>query len=73
MTEMVTVDASGLSCPQPAMMTRQAVLRLESGTIEVLVDTATSRDNCARMAQANGWSVEAEERPEGGFRLVLRK
>ncbi len=73
MADMETVDASGLSCPQPAMMTRQAVLRLESGTIEVLVDTATSRDNCARMAQANGWSVEAEERPEGGFRLVLKK
>ena len=73
MAEIETVDASGLSCPQPAMMTRQAVLRLKSGTIEVLVDTATSRDNCARMAQANGWSVEAEERPEGGFRLVLRK
>ncbi len=73
MAEMETVDASGLSCPQPAMMTRQAVLRLKSGAIEVLVDTATSRDNCARIAQANGWSVDVEERPEGGFRLVLRK
>jgi tRNA 2-thiouridine synthesizing protein A len=73
MAEIETVDARGLSCPQPAMMTRRAILRLGSGVIEVLVDTATSRDNCARMAQANGWSVEAEERAEGGFRLVLRK
>ena len=73
MADMETVDASGLSCPQPAMMTRQAILRLGSGVIEVLVDTGTARDNCARMAQANGWSVEAEERAEGGFRLVLRK
>jgi TusA-related sulfurtransferase len=55
------------------MMTRQAVLRQGSGTIEVLVDTATSRDNCARMAKSNGWSVETEETSEGGFRLVLRK
>jgi TusA-related sulfurtransferase len=73
MTEMVAVDARGLSCPQPAMMTRQTVLKLGSGVIEVLVDTSTARDNCARMAQSNGWSVEIEQRPEGEFRLVLRK
>jgi len=68
-----TVDARGLSCPHPAMMTREAIVRQGSGTIEVLVDTATSRDNCARMAEANGWSVETEQSREGGFRLVLRK
>jgi len=73
MTEMATVDARGLSCPQPAMMTRQTVLKLGAGVIEVLVDTSTARDNCARMAQSNGWSVEIERRPEGEFRLVLRK
>ena len=73
MAEIETVDARGLSCPQPAMMTRRAILRLGSGVIEVLVDTGTARDNCARMAQANGWSVDVEERPEGVFHLVLRK
>ena len=73
MTEMATVDARGLSCPQPAMMARQTVLKLGAGVIEVLVDTSTARDNCARMAQSNGWSVEIEERPDGEFRLVLRK
>jgi hypothetical protein len=55
------------------MLTREAILRQDSETIEVLVDTATSRDNCARMARSNGWSVETEESSEGGFRLVLRR
>jgi len=73
MAEIETVDARGLSCPQPAMMTRQAILRLGSGVIEVLVDTGTAHDNCAHMARANGWSVDVEERPEGVFHLVLRK
>lgn len=73
MTDVETVDARGLSCPRPAMMTREAILRRGSGTIQVLVDTASSRDNCARMAESNGWSVETEPSEEGGFRLVLRK
>ncbi|MDI6857785.1 MAG: sulfurtransferase TusA family protein [Dehalococcoidia bacterium] len=73
MADIHTVDARGLSCPHPAMMTREAILRQDSGVIEVLVDTATSRDNCARMAESNGWSVETAPNNEGGFRLVLRK
>lgn len=72
MADLETVDATGLSCPQPALMTKRAVSRRTSGLIEVLVDTATSRDNVARIAQNAGWVVTVEERV-GGFRVVLAK
>ncbi len=72
MADLETLDATGLSCPQPALMTKRAVSRRTSGLIEVLVDTATSRDNVARIAQNEGWSVAVEERV-GGFRVVLKK
>jgi tRNA 2-thiouridine synthesizing protein A len=67
-----TVDARGLSCPQPALMTRNAVRAAKSGPIEVLVDTETARDNCTRVAQREGWSVAVSEEG-GGYRLVLDK
>jgi len=66
------VDARGLSCPQPALMTRNAVRATEAGPIEVLVDTETSRDNCARIARREGWTVAVSEEG-GGYRLVLSK
>jgi len=72
MADMETVDATGLSCPQPALMTKQAISRQKSGLLEVLVDTSTSRDNVVRIAQNAGWSVTVEERA-GGFRVVLKK
>jgi TusA-related sulfurtransferase len=72
MADSVTVDATGLSCPQPALMTRRAIDKNESGLLEVLVDTSTSRDNVARIARRAGWSVSAQER-KGGFRVVLEK
>jgi TusA-related sulfurtransferase len=65
-----TVDARGLSCPQPVIITRNAMKKLGKGPIEVLVETGTSRDNVSRMAQKEGWQVKVME-VEDGFRLLL--
>ncbi len=70
---MKTIDARGLSCPQPAMMARQALQQTPGGTIEVLVDSGTARDNVTRLAQYAGWRVTADEQPDGVCRLVLEK
>ena len=66
------VDARGLSCPQPVVVTRKKMDQIEKGTIEVMVDTATSRDNIERMATNQGWQVEVKEK-EDEFLLVLTK
>ncbi len=73
MNNIVTIDASGLSCPQPVLLTRQAIQQAKQGTVVVLVDSGTSRDNCSRVAKKAGWNVAVEDRPEGGYRLVLSK
>jgi len=73
MTEIKTVDARGLSCPQPAMLARQAIQKLDKGTVEVLVDSGTARENVSRLARNAGWIVTVEEQPEGSYRIVLNK
>jgi TusA-related sulfurtransferase len=73
MSEVKTVDARGLSCPQPAMLTRQAIQKLDRGTIEVLVDSATARENVSRLAKNAGWAVTIEDKPDGSSRIVLKK
>ena len=65
-----TVDARGLSCPQPVILTRNAMKKAGKGTIEVLVETGTSRDNVSRMARKEGWQVDVVE-SDGEFKLVL--
>jgi TusA-related sulfurtransferase len=69
---VVTVDASGLSCPQPVMEAKKILDKTPSGRVEVLVDTATSRDNVTRFAENRGWKAAKEER-EGGYKVVLEK
>jgi len=68
-----TVDARGLSCPEPALMTRQALLTAGEGAVVVLVDAATARDNVARTAELAGWQAVVETQIDGSYRLMLTK
>ncbi len=68
------VDARGLPCPQPVLLTRKALMELgEEGVVTVVVDSAASRDNVKRFAESQGCTVQVEE-PEGGlWEIVLAK
>ena len=65
------VDARGLSCPQPVILSRSAI---EAGgfPIEVLVDTATARENVKRAAEKMDCTVQVEQVGEE-FKLVLTR
>ncbi|NBJ14748.1 MAG: SirA family protein [Dehalobacter sp. 4CP] len=73
MSDTITVDARGLSCPQPVVETKKAISAKGGGKIEVLVDTVTSRENVSRLGRNQGWKVDSEELPDGGFRLTITK
>lgn len=66
-----TVDARGLSCPQPVILARKAI---DAGQfpVDVLVDSVTSRENVRRMAERAGCTVTVQETGEE-FKLTLRK
>jgi TusA-related sulfurtransferase len=53
-----TVDARGLSCPQPVLMTMDEIEKVNKGEIQVLVDTDTSKENVSRAAESKGWQVK---------------
>jgi tRNA 2-thiouridine synthesizing protein A len=72
-TGTVTVDARGLSCPQPVILTTAAIKELESGTLVVLVDSATAKENVSRLAEKNRWAVTIEEQPDSSCRITLTK
>ena len=66
-----TIDARGLSCPQPVMMVQQAI---EKGNLplEVLADTVTARENIVRFAERKGLKVQVTEQDDE-FTMVIRK
>lgn len=66
------VDARGLSCPQPVVVTLNRMNQTGTGTIEVLVDSPTARDNIVRLASSRGWQSEVKEKDDE-FLLILTK
>lgn len=65
------VDARGLSCPQPFLMTMDEIKKGSKGEIEVLVDTDTSKENVIRAAQSQGWQVKDVQEEGEGYRITI--
>lgn len=67
-----TIDARGLSCPQPVLDTLAMMDRMGSGELLVLVDTEASKENVSRAAQNKGWKVAKITEKQGEFHLSLQ-
>ncbi len=68
----VKVNARGLDCPQPVVISKKALSELESGEVIVSVDDEVAKDNVKRMAENEGCTVKVEG-AEDGFELIIVK
>jgi len=69
--EVVKLDCKGLACPQPVILTKEA---LEQGAvrIEVIVDNEASKENITRFARSRSCAVEWHALEQGCFQLSLQ-
>lgn len=70
---METIDARGLSCPQPVLMTVDAIKKATVDEILVLVDTEASKENVSRAVESQGWQVAGITTEDETYRLEIRK
>jgi selenium metabolism protein YedF len=59
---MLEIDCRGKACPQPVIMTKDALAQLKEGEWTIIVDNPSSSDNVERFAQSQGCSVKVERR-----------
>lgn len=68
---MKSIDARGLGCPQPVVLTKKAIEGGEAA-LEVLVDNETALENVTRLGEKLGYQVSAS--PNGTeFRILLTR
>jgi TusA-related sulfurtransferase len=67
------VDARGLSCPQPVLMTMDEMKKVSQGEIQILVDTDTSKENVSRAAESKGWTVNDVKEEGEGYRVTITR
>ena len=68
---MTTIDARGLSCPEPVILASQAMKSGENA-YEIIVDNRVSRENVTRYAEHQGYRVSVTEN-DGEFTLSISK
>jgi selenium metabolism protein YedF len=69
---MQLVDARGLDCPKPVLLTRKALDQMANGVVRVMVDNAAARDNLMLMAESGGYGREVRA-TDFGFEVDITK
>ena len=67
------IDARGLSCPQPVLMTLDEIKAGKTSEIEILVDTETSKENVSRAATSQGWKVTDVSEEDNEYAISIKK
>ena len=68
-----TIDARGLSCPQPVLMTLEEIKAGKSDEIVIMVDNDASKENVSRAAVHRGWTVADTDEKDGVFNVKIKK
>ena len=55
---MKEIDARGLSCPEPVLLTMGAIQKEKPGRVRVIVDNPASRENVQRYLESQGFTTE---------------
>jgi selenium metabolism protein YedF len=73
MSDIIIVDARGLSCPQPVLETKKVLENGDSEDILVLVDNPTSKENVSRFARNQGCEVSVQEKGGKEFAISVKR
>lgn len=64
------IDARGLACPQPVILTKNKMK--EFTEIEVIVDNETAFENISRLAASSGYTITSDKRDGVYYILLVR-
>ncbi len=68
----LTVDARGLSCPEPVIMTKRALDSQEVNEVLAIVDNQTAVENISRMAKTLNLESMVEEQNGSYFINIIK-
>lgn len=67
-----TLDARGLACPAPVLMTKNAVDEDRLDTVEVIVDNEAAKENVSRFLGSQQFSVSTSQE-ENVYKIFARR
>jgi selenium metabolism protein YedF len=71
MSDMKIVNATGLACPQPVVLAKQALESHEQ--VRVIVDNDTALENVKRLGVKSGCDVRSDKKSDGTYEINLTR
>jgi len=68
---MKEIDARGLVCPQPVILTKKALEEITEGEVVAIVDNITAKENVSRLAENLNYGYEVSD--ENGCHYIKIK
>lgn len=65
------VDAKGFACPQPVLMTKEALKDMRQGTLKVLVDNEVAMQNVAKLGKHMGFETSGVKKGDSEFEISI--
>ncbi len=70
---MKEIDARGLECPKPVILTKNELEKIEEGKVKTTVDNEVARENLIKFATSINASYEVESLDGGLFAVTIEK
>lgn len=67
------INAVGIACPQPVILTKKEFDQMDKGIVEILADNKTCVENLEKFANSQGYTFKYEEKAEDRFLVTIEK
>ncbi len=69
----IKIDAVGVLCPKPVIMTKKELDSVEAGTVQLIADNEICVENLRKYAQSQGFKYEVEQTAEDRWLVEIEK
>ena len=69
----IQVDARGMACPKPVIMTKKEIDKLDEGTITTIVDNEVAKENISKLANSMGLSFTIDKKTDKEYYIHINK
>lgn len=70
---MKKIDAKGLACPKPVILTKNALDDMEEGKVSTTVDNEVARENLKKLANSLNMECKVEDISDEEFIVTIEK
>jgi TusA-related sulfurtransferase len=68
-----TIDARGLACPKPVILTKKGIEGIKEGSIKTIVDNEIAKDNLSKLAKSMNLEYKVEQDLDGNYEVTTIK